>query len=85
MNGNWIPAILRKIEPAKSDISRGTLEGVAPGQTSKMEFGVLGIVRHLSQFFTLTEEERLAAGIHIGNERQTQPTLVEGTFQKERM
>jgi hypothetical protein len=85
LNGNWIPAILRKTEPAKSDISRKMPEGAAPGQTPPMAYGVPGVVRWLSGLFSLTEEDRLAAGIHIGNERRTQPTLVEGTLQKERI
>jgi hypothetical protein len=39
-----------------------------PGPFSAVLHTVLGIVRWLIGFFTLTEEDRLAAGIHVGGE-----------------
>ena len=39
-----------------------------PGPFSTVLHTVLGIVRRLIGFFTLTEEDRLTAGIHVGGE-----------------
>ena len=38
------------------------------GPFSAILHTVLGIVRRLIEFFTLTEEDRLTAGIHLGGE-----------------
>ncbi len=41
-----------------------------PGTFSAILHSVLGIVRWLIGFFTLTKEERLAAGIYFGSEER---------------
>ena len=39
-----------------------------PGPFSAVLRAVMGILRWLIGFFTLTEEDRLTAGIHVGGE-----------------
>ena len=39
-----------------------------PGPSSAVLHTVLGIVKWLIGFFTLTEEDRLTAGIHVGGQ-----------------
>jgi len=41
-----------------------------PGPSSAVLHTVLGIVKWLIGFFTLTEEDRLTAGIHVGGEER---------------
>jgi hypothetical protein len=55
-------------EQEELDGSRATPEEIAPGQTHPVAFNVPGLVRWLSGFFSLTEEERLQAGIYVGGE-----------------